>query len=39
MKIYIENFKPNQAFAPAECDDWSLVNGVPKVKLCGPQII
>ena len=25
------DFRPDQAFAPALCDDWSLVNDVPKV--------
>ena len=25
------DFRPDQAFAPAVCDDWSLVNDVPKV--------
>ena len=30
---YID-FKAEQAFAPAECDDWSLVDNVPKVCQC-----
>ena len=25
------DFRPDQAFAPAVCDDWSLVNDIPKV--------
>ena len=25
------DFKPDQAFAPAQCDAFTLVNGVPKV--------
>ena len=25
------DFRPDQAFAPALCDDWSLVNDIPKV--------
>ena len=28
------DFKAEQAFAPAECDDWSLVDNVPKVCQC-----
>ena len=28
------DFKADQAFAPAECDDWSLVDNVPKVCQC-----
>ena len=33
---YID-FKAEQAFAPAECDDWSLVDNVPKVCQCGQE--
>ena len=28
------DFKAEQAFAPAECDDWTLVDNVPKVCQC-----
>ena len=28
------DFKAEQAFAPALCDDWSLVDNVPKVCQC-----
>ena len=28
------DFKADQAFAPAQCDDWSLVDNVPKVCQC-----
>ena len=28
----IDYLKLDQAFAPAECDAWTLVKGVPKVK-------
>ena len=30
------DFKPDQAFAPAQCDAFTLVNGVPKVDFIFP---